>query len=161
MTHPQGHTETKPRPTEVPVAGGGSSPDPAATLAAQLVDTDPFDSDMTTRLRIACRGESVAVLSLKLGLNRESIRRMIQTGRPTARFLHGLCRHYGADAHWLITGEGPELRAGRAIAALGDAATEELVAEVSRRVGRLLSTLERSGAAAAGPGPPSGHGAAC
>ncbi|HVZ31374.1 MAG TPA: hypothetical protein VG963_03055 [Polyangiaceae bacterium] len=127
----------------------GAPRDEAADLAHRLVEREHADNELAHRLRVAMDGDTPACAALKLGVGQRSVARAWRTGHAHAHLLRAICRVYGVDGHWLLTGEGERARTA-ARAPTGPARSspsEDLLVEVSTRLASLLAELEhyRSG----------------
>lgn len=58
------------------------------------------------RLAAVAGDRSVKQVAAATGLNPETVRRYLRGQAPSAEFLAALCRAYGVNGHWLLTGEG-------------------------------------------------------
>ena len=129
-----------------PARKDGGGQDAASALAFQIVQNAMIDEDMARRLRQAFDGDTEPCVALKLGLSNTTVRQACRSGRPSARILRRVCVVYGVEGTWLLTGEGPRKRA----AAVPDGApSEQLLQEVSLRLGKMLATIESARAPSA------------
>jgi hypothetical protein len=134
-------------------AGGqdaaGAERDESADRATRLAERERVDVDLARRLRAAMDGDTPACAAVKLGVSQHAVARAFRSGRASASMLQGVCRVYGVDGHWLLTGRGERRRipaSPRSGAGLGSeppsSASEQLLVEVSTRLASLLAELE-------------------
>lgn len=67
----------------------------------------PEEVAITHRIREVCSSTSGWLLEKELGINHETIRRVLNgQSRPSARVLVAICERYEVRAEWLLLGRG-------------------------------------------------------
>ncbi|HMN39397.1 MAG TPA: helix-turn-helix domain-containing protein [Phycisphaerales bacterium] len=129
--------DSGPNPTNA--RGGG---DPAAALPRRIPDEDEESAALIRRIRSALRADSRRAAAARLSLDAGVLRRILAGRRPTVDVLRRLCRVYGIDGHWLLTGEGTPAPNTRTADALRGVPSELLMAEFARRLAPALAPAE-------------------
>lgn len=123
------------------------------TLSAGVTTTlnssgDPaFQSRLASVYAHALAGRSYRQLARQLGINQETLRRMVVTQTCSVRLLTVLCEKFGINAHWLLTGRGEPTRLEDRRSHLERATPRELC----RALAEQLSIVLRSGDQASRP----------
>lgn len=63
-------------------------------------------SDIAERLHRVAAGLSFSEVARRTGTNRETARRYMTLGRPSAEFLAHFCAHFAVSGTWVLTGIG-------------------------------------------------------
>ena len=75
-----------------------------------MAEQDEDNLALRDRLAECCGDVSISEIARSVDMSRETVRRFIRTGRPSAQFLMRLCRTREISPTWLLLGQGaPEL----------------------------------------------------
>ena len=66
-----------------------------------------YADEIADRMRDVCAGLSFTEVARRTETNRETARRYLAHGRPSAEFMARLCESFGISGTWILTGRGP------------------------------------------------------
>lgn len=66
-----------------------------------------YATELGDRMRLICAELTFSEVARRTDTNRETVRRYISSGRPSAEFVARLCQTFGVSGTWLLTGRGP------------------------------------------------------
>lgn len=74
--------------------------------ALRLAHDATWMKGLSARLTDLTKDDTIASLADETGFNRETVRRYLSRGRPSAEFVRVLCEAKGVSANWLLLGQG-------------------------------------------------------